>query len=202
MKKLLFTLFVFLFLCPIANTYSQEEFFNKQSGLSALYLKGIEANASGFALSSYFKSGIAIGIGVERVYDIAYPVATLLLFPDLANKPGSLKGCFGIAYSYIEQRHIGGFTMGLIKCFLQESNFPFSINGSFLVQVPLKMSQGSGMSAIPIVGVGYTQAFFAKSQIYPFIGISDAFVFDTKSNIGTFCIGINMKFGANPSTNK
>lgn len=208
MKRPAYFLLLILLLCSSKNIYSQEEFFGDNDGFSPFYLKGFSSNvhnvnAGGFSL--YFKSGIGVGLAYENVDDQYYPVFALFFYPDSKDKLNRIKPCFQISYSYgyEENIHVFGFSTGLIKCFFPESNYPFSINGSFSAQMEInKINQNTQYSVMqdteynitPILGFGYTQTFFAKGKIYPFIGISYSYqLTDAKINLFSAMIGLNIK---------
>jgi len=46
-------------------------------------------------------------------------------------------------------------------------------------------------------GIGYTQALFAKNQVYPVFGISETSVIGNPKNLLAAFIGLNIKLGSN-----
>jgi hypothetical protein len=204
MKRLTYSLLLSLFLYPSVYIYGQEEFFGNQNGLSLSYLNGLSLSypeglnflASAVGFSTYIKSGIVIGMGLEKVDDEIFPLANIIIYPDLGTSQIHLKSCFGVSYAFAKNHHLVGLNMGLIKCFFPESDFPFSINGSFSAQTGFANNKEIGLNIIPVIGFGFTQAFFAHHKLYPLIGFSKTYELDTKSNLFSVIIGINMKLGS------
>jgi len=198
------TFFLLLFLYPFVSVYSQEEFFGKQNGMSLSYLEGLNTKnypVNAVGLSTYFKSGVAIAVGLENANYKSYPIAAILFCPDFENNPNHIRACTGVSYSYLESLNIVGINLGLFKCFLPESNYPFSINGSFSAQTAFGKNNETGLETIWAIGYGYTQAFFAKGKIYPFIGILNSYSIEDESNLFSAFIGLNIKLGSKSKKN-
>ena len=48
---------------------------------------------------------------------------------------------------------------------------------------------------IPLAGIGYIQAFWAKNKVFPFIGLSYVFVMDTNEFSFLLMFGLNLRLG-------
>jgi len=51
---------------------------------------------------------------------------------------------------------------------------------------------------ITVLGYGYTQAFFTRSYIYPFIGISGSYYLEENKNFFSISAGLNLKLDTDP----
>jgi len=199
MNRYLYFFLIIVFICPHVSTYSQEEFFSSHDGISLIYLDGFNENAYAIGMSTYLKKGIIIGLGFESVNNIQYPLFAFLICPNWGSDSSFYKFGFGPSYSQIQENHIIGFTLGIVGGLFKESKFPFSINFSFIPQVILIKNKSSLSSMkysnefIPIISYGITQAFFAKNNVYPYIGISNAYEIEYKTNFFSANVGINIK---------
>ncbi|HEY6915398.1 MAG TPA: hypothetical protein VI413_12040, partial [Paludibacter sp.] len=202
-KRIIFLLLMFLFLLPSVYLYGQEEFFSKQDGFSFAYLRGVNApvKADAFGFSYYSKKGFITGVGMERAGDVTAPMATLLFCPNWADNLSGFKALIGPSYSYVSSHHVVGINVGMVKCFFAERNFPFSINGAFSFQSVLSSQPTLDSKQVPVMGYGYTQAFFAHSNLYPFISISNSYNMNSGDQILSLSFGINVKLDA-PSAEK
>jgi len=190
-----------VFLKSSGNLYGQVEFFGQSSGLSQAYLKGFSADVASvqaYGLDLYFKPVVDVGFALEWIDEQTVPVASFLFLPDVGEKPNRLRLGLGVTYSNIKGHDFLGLSSGFIRCFFPESNYPFSLNASFSVQAEIEESLGYMQT---IIGFGYSQAFFAKNQLYPFISISDAFTINEDINLFSFMIGLNFRF-SKPSADK
>lgn len=186
MKRCLYLLFL-VFISY--KTYGQEQFFGDHNGVSPFYLRGVNVEAKAAGLGIYLKKGLIFGFGYEKVHNIESGLFNLLFCPNWKADSVPLKVGFGPTYSYVQKHHVVGFSASLIGCFFLKSNFPFSIDASCSPQYVL-----SGYKEIiPIVGLGYTQAIFAQSTIHPVFGLSFAHDLNSKTNLYTAAVGINIK---------
>jgi hypothetical protein len=204
MKGYLFLLHLVLFISYNEKAYCQEEFHGNRNGLSLLYLQGFNTKANAVGFSAYFKKGLIIGMGIENTQNTEIPSFNILYCPNWGIDSSHLKVGIGMSYGYLQNQHIIGFNTGLVGCFLTDSKFPFSINASISPQMILTKNQSSSPSSTTIsegysinfgsvIGCGYTQAFFTKSNVYPFIGLSAAREFEHKINLFSAIMGINVK---------
>ena len=199
MKKL--TYFVLLFLFPCI--YSQEEFFGNQNGLSGSYLQGLNVNQTyGIGLSAYFKGGFLVGLGYQNVDNTASPLVTIAFYPYSENGLKFLKPVSGLSYSKVMDYHIWGISLGVYKDFFTTSNFPFALNSSFSLFVIHSREPYKDVIMNPTLGIGYIQTFFAKSTLYPFIGLSGAYENYYKSHLFSAMVGINVRLGSKPEKTK
>jgi hypothetical protein len=204
MKRYLYLLLLVLFISHNEKAYCQEEFHGAHNGLSFLYLQGFNANANAVGFSIYFKKGLILGLGLENVNNTKIPSFNVLFCPRWGADSNHLKVGFGPSYAYLQNHHIIGFNAGLIGCFFTKSKFPFSMNASisphiiFAKNKPLSpYSHSTGekyrKEFTSVLGYGLTQAFFAKSKVYPFIGLSVAHYIESKIDLFSAIIGINIK---------
>ena len=204
MKTYLYLLLLVIFIGYNKKAYCQEEFHGNRNGLSLLYLQGFNAKANAAGFSMYFKKGLILGLGLENVNNTKYPSLNVLFCPNWPNDSSYLKVGFGPSYAYLQNQHIIGFNTGLIGRFLTKSKFPFSVNVSYSPHIifaknkPLSpYFQSTGNKYVnkfsQIIGCGLTQAFFTKSNVYPFIGLSFAHNIEPKNDLFSAMAGINIK---------
>ena len=204
MKRYLYLLLLVIFISYHEKVYCQEEFHGNHNGLSLLYLQGFNAKTNAVGFSMYFKKGLIFGLGLESVNNTKISSLDVLFCPNWGDDSNHLKVGFGPSYAYLQNQHIIGFNAGLIRCFFTDSKFPFSLNASFsphLIFAKNKSSspyyQSTGEKYVnkftSVLGCGLTQAFFAKSTVYPFIGISVAHYMESKIDLFSAMIGINIK---------
>jgi len=182
---------LFLILFPLTHSYSQEEFFGNTDGVSLLYLKGMDAQAIG--ISGYFEKGFITGMSLNKVEGITVPSLVFLICPDWRNEYKYTKLAFGPSYSYINKVHVFGLHLAISGIFFSTSNFPFSITGSGSTNLPLGIGVSSSSGVIPVFGLGYTQAFFARENVYPYLGISYSHSTEANSYFPFLTVGLNFK---------
>lgn len=204
MKRYLYILLLVILISHHEKVYCQEEFYGNHNGLSLLYLQGFNAKANAVGFSMYFKKGLILGLGLENVNNTKVPSFNALFCPNWDADSTHLKFGIGPSYAYLQNQHIIGFNAGLIRCFFTDSKFPFSINASLSPHIIFAKNKSSSpyyqstgekyvREFASVFGCGLTQAFFAKSNVYPFIGLSVAHDFESKINLFSAVIGINIK---------
>lgn len=200
MRSYLFFLLLVILTNHSLKTFGQEEFYGDQNGLSFTYLKSLNENAYAGAVSVYLKKGFILGATLESVYNYQYPGFSFLVCPGWRVDTNHIKFAFGPTYAYIMEHHILGFDVGIVPCFFTKSNFPFSLSLALSTTFDLTKTQSpdpylanSGREFIPVVGFGYIQAFFTKSNIHPFIGIGNAYSLESKENFFSAMAGLNIR---------
>jgi len=185
MKRYVYLLITVILICSNSEKiHGLEEFYSNQNGLSLMYLQGFNPTANAVGLSYYFKKGLTLGL--EKVNEVKLPSLSILYCPGWGVDSTYVKSGFGATYGYYEGFHIVAFHIGLIRSFSVESKFPFSLNVSISPQVIFTANQSSpactggyndryNSGFAPIIGCGFTQAFFEQYRVYPYIGISLAY---------------------------
>ena len=203
MKKII----CLLFLVNLVSLYSQDEFFKNQTGITPFYqkLKGYELSGTeAIGLGAYFKGGLCIQIAEENLISEKIFVGSigyrLTDYNELNTMP--FKPYTGISFAKINDVTFVNFDFILTKCFLMNTIFPFSINGSTSLQTYFSTSDSGGSDFLCILGVGYNQAFFTNSIIYPVVGVAAAYDVNYGINFQTFSIGINIKLSKNKAVEK
>jgi hypothetical protein len=203
MKATLYLVILAILTNHSLKSYCQEEFYGNHNGLTLAYLQGFNAKANAVGFSTYFKKDLILGVGLETVNNMVFPTFSLFICPSWKDDSSHLKVGFGPSYAHVRNLHLIEFNVGIVRCFFSDSNFPFSINGSASIQVAIKKEPANpymdnidgkySRDFVPIIGYGYTQAFFAKNNVYPFIGISNGFSLDSNINVFSAIIGLNIK---------
>jgi hypothetical protein len=157
---------VFLF----SDAAGQQEFFGDDSGFTMGYLKGLPPGGEtmhGFALGAY-TSGISVSVNFAALDD--HSLYSLALSYYIQSKSdASTSATIGLSVSASELIDFTRFHFGVIKCFLTESNYPFSITGLFSFSAALS-SEANVYP--PSIAFSYTQCLFKTGKNYPFIGVS------------------------------
>lgn len=178
------------------NSIAQEEFFGNHSGLTGSFSKDLNADISGGGLSLYCKSGLILSGSFDKYSDNDNEMLSgslgYLVF-DHTDGINGAKGLFAVSYGSLLNTNINavGVTMGVILVFFPASDFPFSIGGSSSVS----MYMGTLLYNETSVGasIGYSQSFFAKSPVYPVIGITKSLKISNSSDDLFFHIGLNVR---------
>ena len=193
MKKFSPYLICILFLGMLINTaYCQEEFFGNHNGMSLGYLQGLNKSAHAEAVSIYFKRGIIFGFAYEHVSAIEYPTLALQFCPMWNDVSTTLKTTFGFSLTGLPETNVLGMNIGLVKRILIQSNFPGAVNLSISPQVSLDREMLMD-NIIMVFGGGYTQAFFAKNRIYPVLALSYSQDLDSKIQIFSAMVSLNIR---------
>jgi hypothetical protein len=156
---------------------AQEEFFGNQNGLSVSGLNGFESKTRGLGMSFYFKNGVFLGVAQSgnKDLDIYMTSLTLGYLADLGANDKSLKAGAGLSLGFLRSYKLVSLDFALIKCFFGESNFPLSLSPSFSIEKAFSLHQENTGVMTTVLGISYTQAFFAKNKFYPFLGFSKMF---------------------------
>lgn len=188
---------ILLLLVSSINIYSQEEFFGDQNGISAFYLNGLgskysDANAAG--VSAYFKKGFGVACGYVSEADRSSAVIGLsYFFKDKLNESPVV----ALGISYVPGYDMAQINFEVFKTLFVKSGFPASLSGGVSMNI-LQSKNDNTFSDLNIVfGLDYTQAFFAKSKIYPFTKISYASVLLDSNYMFSATIGLNFKLERN-----
>jgi hypothetical protein len=203
MKRYLLLLLLTILISHTDKAYCQEEFFGNNNGLSLAYLQGFNINAKAAGLSMFFKKGIILGFGFENAYNTTAPSASVLYYPNWGVDSILLKTAIGPSFTNFQDQFIVSFNTGLVRCFYNESRFPFSINASFSPQISfIKNPPSNGYfpgelekfnkELSLVIGGGITQAFFKNNYAYPFIGLSVAHDISSKINFFSAVVGVNI----------
>jgi len=192
MKKIiLFLLGVF---CA-CQCYSQDEFFGNSNGL---FLAGSTdfANANGGTLGIHLKSGVSLSGTLAKSYDLILKGVNLGYIISNTNSIEGTKGLVGISYATIERDYqFASFSAGLNRVFLSDTQCPFSL-GSVL---SISSIFGGLSSALNLdLVTGYTQSFFAKSPVYPVLGVTytlplNKTYYESRDGSFLFHIGLNIR---------
>jgi hypothetical protein len=180
--------------------FGQEEFFKDQGGLTLSGLKSFHSQAMEAGFGAYFKKGFFIGLSGSLIKenDNFFSAATFGYLTDMDTVKISLKMYFGLSFGVINSYKFGAFNFGLIKCFFLDSNFPFSLNSALSVQKVMSFELNEMSGIFSSISIGYTQAFFAKKEIYPVLGISKVFGLNNTDIKDLYLnIGLNVRFGKN-----
>ncbi|MDA3853000.1 MAG: hypothetical protein PF444_01980 [Bacteroidales bacterium] len=200
MKKVL----VILALLSAMHTFAQEEFLGTTPGISGSYIhtnRPNTDNTNSFKFNASFNDGISISIIGNAYKTDFYPTFGLNFLPGKKEKDTHLLGLFGLSFSKAEDFSIAGFSGGIMQCIHSHSHFPLSLQGKIAYQTYYFNDETSTIERRTILGLGYHQAFYAKSDIYPYLGFSsniDILNIDRtrKSNIiYTLTIGFNINLG-------
>jgi hypothetical protein len=175
MKNLFLPLFCFLLLVQGLSLHAQEEFFLRHNGLSVYFAGGLEWSSYDYqsgGLSLYFKEGLSLSAGFENIDRNSMPRLSVMVYPRLDVLEDNIRFCLGFSDRIFEQTHMFALNTGFITSFFQKSNFPFSLSGGMVYQTGKgdDISQAVGMANL-IPNAGFTQAFLARSPIYPFLGV-------------------------------
>jgi hypothetical protein len=207
MKHYLLAFFCIIFAFKSTKTYCQEEFFGNRPGLSPYYLQGFNQKAYGYGCSAYFKKGISLGIGVEQVATSSIPTLSMIYYTKLDTTTNGVRFVFGPSYSYIDPYNILGINFGILGGLFPESDFPSSISLSSSLQIPFTKNGFSTsrnnppyfnnssptIEISPVIGLGFTQAFFATKTVYPIVHISTAYNLRSSINLVAGAIGLNIR---------
>ena len=187
-----FFFLVLIFFFFSMETKGQEEFFGNKNGVSLSYSQGNKEEARDISLSAYLKN-VILGVGLQSSVGGTYPVAALIICPNFKDSASSLKTFVGFQLGFGKQINFAGMGIGLSLCFFRKSNLPLSINFSANCVFAIQDKRIAGFS--PAINVGYTQAFFAKSPVYPVLGISNSYFLEDKTQVFFIHLGINYRIG-------
>ncbi len=199
MKKYSILFFALLLIGLFNKAQSQEEFYGNKDGFSIAYLQGLSEDVSAIALSGYIKEGYILGFGLDFIDNESYPTFTVLMCPNWDSENDFLKVGFGPSYSKIKDNFILGFNTTLAMLLFKKSQFPMSISVStsqhltFIKNQWPNSKEKYSLDLFNSYGIGITQAFFAKKNVYPVINIHSTYDSLSKRNIYSAAIGINIK---------
>lgn len=186
---------VMLLIIASLNVYGQEEFFGNRNGLSAFYLNGLgskHSDASAAGVSAYFKNGLGISGGyVNNGYETS-PIISLGYF--VKDKLNVYPGLV-LSASYVPVYDMAQLGFAGIKTLFVQSSFPSSISGGVTVDIEPAEHDKSFSDINAVVGLDYHQAFFAKKRIYPYAGISFAYVPFGENYMFSAMAGLNISLG-------
>jgi hypothetical protein len=201
----LFLVFIF------QNAFSQEELLKETSGITLGYISGVNMPTErprGFGLSSYFAKDFTLGVSAEKANNTlgANAFLSYSFNNTIDNKTPSF--AMGISYSYflngsVKAKSIG-IHPGIFKVFFADSNNPFVIYGNSSFQF-IKSEDGNTspfnatVDLIPTVGLAYVQSFFAKSRVYPWVGISRIMNLIDDDRFTFITFGLNIKLNSKES---
>jgi len=182
--------------------YAQEEFLGDKSGLTASYSQNFSFNTTLNSdeivrvrqLGLYFKNGLMLAGGYSDLNLREFYAASIGYLCNHSDN-NKIKCYLGASYGeLIDQYKIASFGVGLTKAFFPNSSFPFSLNASNALNLCFV---NNSIITQHTAGIGYTQAIFAKNQLYPVIGISKSFVFADDNNKYSdswqFHVGLTLK---------
>lgn len=197
-------LFIILVLFITLPTFAQEEFLGNTPGISGSYIHTNMPNTdntNSFKFNAYFNDGISLSILGNAYKTEFYPTFGLNFLPGKKEKDTHLLGLFGLSFSKAEEFSIVNFSGGFMQCIHSHSDFPLSLRCKVAYQNYYFNDETSTIDRRAIIGLGYNQAFYAKSDIYPYLGFSsniDILNFDKTNNsniIYTITIGFNINLG-------
>ena len=212
MKHLLKKLLLLTFLLFTLSASAQEELFGDNSGISLAYLQAIYEDAEpgfGVGFSAFVNRSIAISAGFVSNDGYATPVAGVGYF----SKPDEsfVRWYIGATYARFREEtyvsiyttkphyyHAMGLSFGVFRTFFPTSNFPFAVTGSASGQTAFGSHNEQANKLIPTAGLHFTQGFFAKGTIYPFISLGFTHEFEHKINLYSASIGFNLKMNTKP----
>ncbi len=193
MKKLINIIVFLVLLGNTVTVYAQEEFFGNSSGFSFSYSNALNTHENSGGVSLYVKNKMIIGINFTSIDNKVYPIFTLLACPHWGDNPKQLKVGYGLTYAYVNDNHIIGLNLLMVQPFFAESKFPFSLQGSIVVLTAINRYTNNDFEIFPQIGIGYTQTFFANNRVYPLIGLSYSTDLNTKTDVVSAHLGINIK---------
>ena len=204
-KNIIFMLsFTLITLCSVA----QEELFIGNNGASLAYLYAIYEDDYpdyGIAASAFVNKSIAISVGFASNDGYANTLAGLTYYSKAEKM--ILRWFVGVSYGRIREAYptfqtyyhyypLLGLNVGFFKNFFPKSNFPFAVAGSVSAQKGIESYNENVNKIRPTAGFHFTQGFFAKGNIYPFIGLAFTHEFEYKINLYSASLGINVKVQA------
>ncbi len=187
-KLSIFLVLIFFFCC--VEIQGQEEFFGNKNGVNLSYSQANKDDARDFNISAYLKN-VILAIGMQTSTSGSYPVAAFLICPNYKDSASYLKTYLGFELGLGKQIKFVGAGFGLSLCFFRKSTLPFSINFSancLFVSEDKRIARFS-----PAINVGYSQAFFAKSPVYPVLGISNSYFLKDNTQAFFIHLGINYR---------
>ncbi|MBN2349669.1 MAG: hypothetical protein JXJ22_12555 [Bacteroidales bacterium] len=197
MKKLVYIFLLFLFPC----IHAQEEFFGNEPGLSFLYMRGIHHEIRpiyGIGGSMYFKNGLSLGGGLEQTGTLNYPFASIVYYVKSGYERIYPNAALGLNYTEIGPTRFFGLSAGYIRYFSLVENYPFSITGTLEIQIAYTQLDESTIEGTPVVGLGYTQALFTNSKVYPVLEIAPSFDMKNNEFLLLAIIGLNIRLWSMP----
>lgn len=194
-----------LLLLISSSAFGQEEFLKKSPGISV----GIahsnipeNDNINSFGFSAVLGYGVSINIIGNAYQDEIYPTIGFTLMPGHKEKDSYVLPLFNVAYSKADAFTSFGFTAGIMQCIHMHSDYPLSISGSLSFQSLNTTLETRENPYSGTVQFSYTQAFWAKGDIYPFLGVAGSYNsikskdIEGSSMIYHFTLGINMNLGS------
>lgn len=199
MKKLKLGLILVGILCTFYG-YAQEEFFGKNAGLNLSYgTSNIKENYTG-GLSFYTQKSWIFSLAYSHLYYNTNPLTVSVGYlKDITKQDKEIDTKIVIGLTSIlgttSQGIIPGYfgpNLGISFTFYPKSDFPFFLGAATYAYFGLiNLSEQGIYSGVTL---NYTQAFFKKNDIYPFIGISKSFNFLYQSSDNLyFRAGLNIK---------
>lgn len=205
MKTIIYFFITFLAL----QLNAQEQFFGNHSGFSAGYLHGFNKDnnkADAGAINFFHKNGLSLGIGYSNLktyygYEDIYHwkrdievkdiyMASVQYFINSSEESNYPNAVIGASYSYTDIYYALGFNFGLLKVLFKECNFPFSLDFNTAIKlIPDDILENFYVA----IGIGYTQAFFAKNKIFPVGGMSISYNSFSKTAMYFLSAGLNIR---------
>ncbi|MEI6754671.1 MAG: hypothetical protein WCK78_16070 [Paludibacter sp.] len=204
MKKLKAGLIVFGIFFTFSG-YAQEEFFEKNTGLSASYSFEKTGNSDDIGdsqLSLHFKNGLILAGDYFKISNSDFYGGSIGYLIN-NNDNNKLKALLGLSYGQLSdefnrynQYKIFVMSFGLVKILFPNSNFPSSFHASTSVNIFFYDRSYSYLQ--PTATFGYSQCFFVNNVIYPVIGISKSILLFNNSSSGNnrdfnIHVGLNIK---------
>lgn len=190
--------YLVILIISTSKLFGQVEFFDNKTGLSLGYQQLLGTDLLFdyfFGGSVYWKNGFSTELGVQKSEDLFIPTASVGIYGKQKENNNIARLSLGISYGFVNRCHLFSLNMIVYRCFYQKSLFPFLLNGSFSAQTGYVLKSKELIDLVPLVGLNYTQAFFAKSRVYPFLGLNGFYEFAEHTSFLTFLIGLNIKLG-------
>lgn len=146
-----------------------------------------------YSFSIYTESGFAAGIGVQENDEYSIARFAIGFFRKAKNNGDLIKFGLGLSYGFYRDFHIITIDLNYYKVFYPHSQFPFMLNGVVSPQIGFRAGRFGEIQLIPVFGLQYAQAIYAKNVVYPVIGIGGAI--DAQEYSPTFIIqgGVNIR---------
>ena len=198
MKKLKVGLIVFGILCTLSG-YAQEEFFGKNRGLNLSYGTLNFNDNYNLGISYYSKKSWIISGVYSHIDNYSQPIIFSVGYLKNLTKKDNLvetKVVMGLTCLVLSNSRVFipayfGPNLALSFIISPKSNFPFFLGASAYAYFKITERDQSTLTGLTL---NYTQAFFAKNTVYPFIGISKSFNFLYQSSDNLyFRAGLNIK---------
>ena len=206
MKKVKIMLLALGVFCTLSS-YAQEEFFGNNTGLSFSGSTNF-TDTYGAGLSLYTKKGWILSTAFSEpgggsnltAFSIGY-------LKDISKKEDEVtsKLIMGLIYSDSNLFNAGyrlfGPNLGMSFVMAQKSNFPLFFGAACYAYLGYETKAYDGFSSGLLLN--YTQSFFAKNAVYPFVGLSYSIPLTQANGDGSFLfhVGLNIRL-SNPDTDK